>query len=115
MARCEYSCIRKPNGDHHDSCPANPNPPEPSTRDALAEACANSFYHAQGSIEQVMPWSDCKESFQRGFDAGRASAGELVTMLKSLFCEPDGTPCFIGSVGDREYFKEVLEKWERGE
>lgn len=33
---------------------------------AAAEANANKFYHAQGDIQQVMPWSDCKESFQNG-------------------------------------------------
>ena len=41
-------------------------------RDELAEASADKFYHAQGDITQVMPWSDCKESFQSGFNAGAA-------------------------------------------
>jgi hypothetical protein len=38
-------------------------------RDEMAEANANKFYHAQGDIQQVMPWSDCKESFQAGWSA----------------------------------------------
>lgn len=25
---CEYRCIRKQDGSHHDSCPANPSPPD---------------------------------------------------------------------------------------
>lgn len=37
-------------------------------RDELAEKNADTFYHAQGDIHQTMPWSDCKESYQNGFN-----------------------------------------------
>lgn len=39
-------------------------------RDEAAEKNASNLYDAQGDIMQQMPWSDCKESFQKGSDFG---------------------------------------------
>ena len=58
-------------------------------RDQQAEECANKFYHAQCDITQVMPWSDCKESFINGFDAGVAEMQAQVEFLKMYFNPKD--------------------------
>ena len=51
----------------------------------MAEENADKFYHAQGSIEQVMPWSDCKESYCNGFTSGyQVSRAEVMAEAEKL-------------------------------
>lgn len=54
-------------------------------RDELAEKNADIFYHAQGDIHQTMPWSDCKESYQNGFNqAASIMLKDMEEMAKAL-------------------------------
>lgn len=40
---------------------------------------------------------------------------ELLEMIKTLFCDPEGNPSFHGSAGDKKYFREVIAKTAGGE
>lgn len=55
----------------------------PESLEKKAIENANKFYHAQGDITQVMPWSDCKESFGNGALEVKRAADKLAQTLKS--------------------------------
>lgn len=53
-ADCEYRCIRKPNGEHHDACPANPSPPEPTDAEAQLQMLKDELHDTRLAAEQYL-------------------------------------------------------------
>lgn len=81
---CEYSCIRKPNGDHHDSCPANPSPPDGQTTE-LPESVR---LEAETEANAIRKTTKGRSSYmKRGFLLGVEWAYERVAIDVRQFKE----------------------------